>query len=80
MMKRTFWFLAGVAATLGALRKVEQTKENLSAEKIGSMAAGVAGSIFTSVSKQFFDFLKDVRVASKLREREIYDSLDPDQG
>lgn len=79
-MKRTFWFLAGVATTLGVLRKVEKTKENLNAEKIGSMAAGVAGSIFSSVSKQFFDFIGDVRATSKLREREIYDSIDPDQG
>ncbi len=79
-MKRTFWFLAGVATTLGVLRKVERTKENLNAEKIGSIAAGVAGSIFSNVYRQFFDFYDDVRVASKLREREIYDSVDPDQG
>jgi len=79
-MKRTFWFLAGVATTLGVLRKVEQTKDNLNAEKISSMAAGVAGSVISSLSKQLFDFVGDVRVASKLREREIYDSLDPDQG
>jgi len=79
-MKRTFWFLAGVAATLGVLRKVDQTKQNVNAEKIGSIAAGVAGSIFSTVTNQFFDFVDDVRVASKLREREIYDSVDPDQG
>jgi len=79
-MKRIFWFLVGVATTLGVLRKVEQTKQNVNAEKIGSLAAGVAGSIFSSITNQFFDFVDDVRVASKLREREIYDSVDPDQG
>ena len=79
-MKRTFWFLAGVATTLGVLRKVERTKETLSSEKIGSMAAGIAGSVFSNAYRQLFDFYNDVRVASKLREREIYDSYDPDNG
>lgn len=79
-MKRTFWFLAGAASTYGVLRKFDQTKENLSPEKLGSMAAGVAGSIFSGISKRCSDFIDDVRVAAKLREREIYDSVDPDQG
>ncbi len=79
-MKRTFWFLVGVATTLGVLRKVERTKETLNSEKIGSMAAGIAGSVFSNVYRQFFDFYDDVRVASKLREREIYDSYDPEKG
>jgi hypothetical protein len=78
-MRRTFWFLAGVATTLGVLRKVEHTKENLNAEKLGSMAAGFAGSVFSNISRQVVNFIDDVRVASKLREREIYDSIDPDQ-
>ena len=79
-MKRTFWFLAGVATTLGVLRKVDRTKEALTSEKIGSMAAGIAGSVFSNVYRQLFDFYDDVRVASKLREREIYDSYVPDKG
>jgi hypothetical protein len=79
-MKRTFWFLAGVGTTLAVLHKLERTKENLNAENFGSMAAGFVGSIFSSVSSQLFNFFDDVRVASKLREREIYDSIDPDQG
>jgi hypothetical protein len=79
-MKRTFWFLAGVGTTLGVLHKVDQTKENLNPEKFGAMAASFVGSIFSSVSSQIFNFIDDVRVASKLREREIYDSIDPDQG
>ena len=78
-MKRTFWFLAGAGAALGLKRKIEQNRGNPNTETLGSMASGFVGSIFSNVSRQFFDFIDDVRVASKLREREIYDSIDPDQ-
>jgi hypothetical protein len=78
-MKRTFWFLAGAGAALGVKRKIEERKGNLNTEALGSMAAGFVGSIFSNVSRRTFDFIDDVRVASKLREREIYDSIDPDQ-
>ncbi|HUW77964.1 MAG TPA: hypothetical protein VMV52_04360 [Candidatus Nanopelagicaceae bacterium] len=79
-MKRTFWFLAGVGTTLGVIRKLDRAKESVSVEKLGAAAGSIVSSVLSTASRQVFDFIEDVRVASKLREREIYDSLDPDQG
>jgi len=78
-MKRTFWFLAGVSAALGAKKYLDAGKEKLSPQNMGSMAAGVAGSIFSGATKQVRSFVHDVRDAASEREQEIHDSMHPDK-
>lgn len=76
-MKRTFWFLAGVGAAIGAKRYLDEGKAKLSAQNVGSMAAGVAGSVFSGATKHVQSFVHEVRDAANEREQEIHDSMDP---